>query len=208
MNPVIAAVMLGCSFALGASAQTISLDNFNSGSATGSVKAGTSWVGNVVKNSTTITVGGTARDDNGWGTATASINATGMSYITITAERNSGNAAPSLVVEFDDINLHSQIFTVSTSSFAIGNLTQVQIPITSWGSVDPAHITGWTIGGGTTPPGIAAFAMTFDDLALTAGSGASNSAPVISTQPSSQTLTIGVSATFSEIGRASCRERE
>jgi hypothetical protein len=168
MKPMIAALVLGCSFAWSASAQTIVLDNFNSGSATGAVITATSWVGNVVQNATTITVGGTAMDNNGWGASNLSINATGMNYLTITAERNSGNAAPSLVIGFLDSSLNSQTFSVATSSFAVGSLTQVQIPITSWASVNPAQITGWSIGGGTPPPGLAAFAMTFDNLALSA----------------------------------------
>ena len=34
----------------------------------GSARAGTSWVGQVTQNANTLTVGGTAADDNGWGT--------------------------------------------------------------------------------------------------------------------------------------------
>ena len=169
MNSGLVTILLGCLLASGAAAQTIILDDFNSGTATGSVKAGTSWVGgNVVQNATTISVGGSAKDDNGWSKTGATINATGMNSILITAQRDAGNAAPSLVIEFRDTNLQVQIFTAPTSSFAVGSLTQVQIPITSWTSVDPTQITSWSLGGGTPPPGIAAFAMTFDNLAFSA----------------------------------------
>ena len=37
-----------------------------------------------------------------------------------------------------------------------------------WASVNPTQITGWSIGGGVPTPGLAAFAMTFDNLALSA----------------------------------------
>jgi hypothetical protein len=43
-------------------AQTILLDSFNAGATTGSVRTGTTWVGSVTPNATTLTVGGTARD--------------------------------------------------------------------------------------------------------------------------------------------------
>ena len=149
-----------------ARAQTIVLDNFNSGTATGAAKAGTSWVGNTTQNATTLTVGGTAKDDNGYGVTGLNINYSAMTYVRITAQRDSGNVNPSFVVAFEDAGLNSGgIFSVSSAAFAVGTLTQVQIPISSWGAgFDPAQIAGWSIGGGSV--GTTAFRMTIDHLAL------------------------------------------
>jgi hypothetical protein len=41
-------------------------------------------VGNTTQNATTLTVGGNARDDNGWGATGLSLNATGMNVLTVT----------------------------------------------------------------------------------------------------------------------------
>ena len=124
--------------ALGATCATaqIALDNFNSGSATGAVKAGTSWVGNLTQNATTLTVGGTAKDDNGYGVTGLNINASAMTYVRITAQRDANHVDTTLKVAFEDgtAAINSAIFSVSTSAFAVGTLTQVQIPISTWGS--------------------------------------------------------------------------
>jgi hypothetical protein len=76
--------ILSC-LGLTGSAQTILLDSFNAGSITGSVRAGTTWVGQTTPNATTLTVGGTAQNDNGWGATGLTLNATGMNFITVTA---------------------------------------------------------------------------------------------------------------------------
>lgn len=47
------------------SAQTILLDSFNIGASAGSVRTGTSWVGNVSQQSGSISTVGTSKDDNG-----------------------------------------------------------------------------------------------------------------------------------------------
>ena len=143
----------------------IVLSTFSAGGG-GAVRSNTTWVNNVTQNATSITVGGTARDDNGWGATGLSINASGMDTIVINAQRNTGNATPTLFIQFEDNRVHTQVFSVSTSLFAVGSLTQVQIPIGSW-DIDfgSTQITGWNIGGGGV--GTMDFQMTFDNLAFT-----------------------------------------
>lgn len=155
-----------------APAQTIVIDTFNNTgnppASTGAVVDGRTWSGQVTQNATSITVGGTARDDNGWGSTSLAVNATGMAYVRITAQRNTGNTNPSVVVQFEDSFLtpDSGIFSVPSSAFQLGATTIVQIPITTWGSAlfDPADITGYSIGGGAA--GSTAFRMTLENLEL------------------------------------------
>jgi hypothetical protein len=158
-------------FALLCGAQALSaqivLDNFNATGATGSVltSPATTWVNNVTRNPGTITVGGNARDDNGWGVSGLNLNATGYQYVTVAAQRDAGNLAPTLVVQLIDASLNTQIISVSTSVFAVGAITLVQIPIgTLTSGFNLGQITDWNIGGGTS--GLVAFRMTFDSLAL------------------------------------------
>lgn len=161
--------LLFLSLVAGAQAQIV-LDNFNSGTATGAVisSPATSWVGQVTQNATTITVGGTANDDNGWGTTSVNVNATGLSFVTFTAQRESGNVASSLTIQFEDISLNTQIYSFSTSSFNIGSLSTVSVALAWTGGFDPTQITGWNIGGGAASPGSSAFRMSFDNLSFTA----------------------------------------
>jgi len=152
-------------FGVGSATAQIVLDNFNSGAASGAVKAGTSWFGNTTQNATTLTVGGTAKDDNGYGVTGLNLNASAMTYVRVTAQRDAGNVNPSFVLAFEDPSLNSAIFSVSSAAFAVGTLTQVQIPIASWGSgFDPTQLAGWSIGGGSV--GTTAFRLTIDHLAL------------------------------------------
>jgi hypothetical protein len=181
-------------------AQTLVLDTFNQGATTGSVIAGTSWVGNVTQNTGSITVGGTATDVNGWAATGRTIDATGLNFVTLTAQRDSGHAAPSVVVQFEDRNLNTQVFSVAASSFTAGSLTTINIPITGWSAgFDPKSITSWSIGGGGI--GATAFRMTFDQLALSATAGTGASVPVVAgsfgavTRNIGQILTLTVSAT-------------
>ena len=152
------------------SAQIV-LDNFNSGTASGSVLGGTSWApaGYVTQNATSITIGGVGKDtkdDNGWG-ASVNLNATGMAYITVTGQRDSGNAAANFSIEFHDIDLNTATFSVPTSLFAFDAMTTVNIPIISWGTTfNATQIADWSIGGGTI--GVSSFRMTLDNLQLTA----------------------------------------
>ena len=181
----------------GADAQTVLLDSFNAGAATGSVVAGTSWVGNVTQNAGTLTVGGSARDENGWRATGRSINATGMNFIAISAQRDAGNAATSLVIQFEDRNLNTQVFSVSSGAFSVGSLSLVQIAIPTWtAGFDPTQITGWSLGGGGL--GLTAFRMTFDQLSLTATSSAGAPvAPTVTGDYTAKTAVAGATVTFS-----------
>src|SRR5688500_16427063 len=104
---------LACVSLVVTAAGQVVLDNFNAGSATGAVRAGTSWVNNVTHSATTISVGGTARDDNGWGATGQSINASTLNFLSVTAQRDTGHAATSFVIQFEDRNLNTQVFSVS-----------------------------------------------------------------------------------------------
>lgn len=163
-------LLLGAALAAltrGVSAQVIVVDTFDASGGTGSVRAGTSWVGNVTQNATSITVGGTAKDENGWGATGQLINAAGMTTLNLVAQRDAGSAAASLVIQFEDFALTTQIIALNASLFAVGVLTQVSIAIPAWpAGFDPARITGWSIGGGT--PGLADFRMTLESFTLTA----------------------------------------
>ena len=164
MNKLATSLFLSITLlAVSASAQIV-LDTFNSGAATGSVRAGSTWVGNVTQNTTTITVGGTAKDDNGWGVTGLSLNATGLTNLFVTAQLEAGNAATSFVIQFEDVSLNTQVFSVSSAAFTVGSLTTVNIPINFTGPFNRANISGWNIGGGST--GILAFNFTFDNLLL------------------------------------------
>ena len=177
------------------SAQTILLDSFNAGSATGAVRVGTSWVGSTTPNATTLTVGGTARDDNGWGATGLTLNATGMNFVTVTAQRDAGNSAATFAIQFEDRNLTTQIFSVSLSAFALGSLTSVQIPITAWtGGFSPTQISSWSIGGGGL--GITPFRMTFDHLALNATATTGTIVPGATGDFGAKTKAAGESITF------------
>lgn len=144
---------------------SVLLSSFDSTAGSGSVRAGTSWVGHVTQNSGSITVGSGAGDDNGWSASGLSLNATGMNFLTITAQRETGNLAPSIFIQLEDRALRTQIFSVSTALFAVGVPTVVHIPITSWtinfGSND---IASWSIGGGGL--GTVPLRLTFDEVSF------------------------------------------
>ena len=177
-------------------AQTVLLETFNAGATTGAVRTGTSWVSNTTQNATTLTVGGNARDDNGWGATGLSLNAAGMNFLTVTAQRDAGNSAATFAIQFEDRDLNTQIFSVSMSAFAIGSLTSVHLPITAWtGGFSLTQISGWSIGGGgvgTTP-----LRMTFDHLALNATATTGTVAPGATGDFGTKTKATGESITFS-----------
>lgn len=192
----LAPLLILLALAVRAGAQVVVLDNFNAGTATGSVRAGTSWVNNVTPGAAAITVGGSALNDNGWGATGQNINAANLNFLSVTAQRDAGHAASSFVIQFEDRNLNTQVFSVSATAFAIGSLTQIQIPLTSWsGTFDRSRIVSWSIGGGSV--GTTAFRMTFDHLALTAGSdpGAAT-APTVTGSFGPITRALGESVTF------------
>ncbi len=126
------------------------LSSFNGDPASGAVIPTSTWVGNVTQNSGYITIGGTARNDNGWRATGLSLDASGMNFITITAQRDVGNATGALFLQFEDINLRTRVFSLSTSSFALGTPTQAQIVLGVWsGDFDFTQIVSWSIGGGS-----------------------------------------------------------
>lgn len=128
---------------------SIVISAFNGDTASGAVVSGSSWDGNVTQGPGYITIGGTATDVNGWRATHVSLDATGMSFITITAQRDPGNAASSLFLQFEDRLLHPQVFSLSTANFAVGTPTQVQIVLGTWsGEFDFTQIASWSIGGG------------------------------------------------------------
>ncbi len=148
---------------------SINLDDFGFTTATGDVLGVSSWVGGVTRNTSTITVGSPAKDDNGWGAFPAPFDATGMNYIAVTAQVDTNNAATLLKIDFTDDSFNSSTFQTLISNFS-SSLGTVYIPINGigWSSgFNAAMITGWSIGGGEAAP-VAAFRMTFDNLALTA----------------------------------------
>lgn len=180
--------------ALLAPAAEINVDNFKQPGATGAVLAGSSWVNNVTRTPETIVVGGNARDDNGWGAIGQSINAEALNYVTIYAQLNSGNSAPSFVLQLEDEpTLKTHRVSVSTSSFRVGEITAVQVPLGPWpAGFNRARIGGWNIGGGTT--GVVPLRMTFDHLVLS--SNATLSAPTITVQPADRVAGVGTGTTL------------
>ncbi len=141
------------------------LSSFDGGVGAGQVLGGTSWAGNVTQHPQSIAVGGTASDDNGWGARNVALDASGMNYLTVTAQRDAGNQAPTLFFQFEDRSLRTKVFSVTTSSFAVGSFTTVQIPLGAW-TLDfgPNEITGWSIGGGSV--GTVPFRMSFDTVSF------------------------------------------
>ncbi len=145
---------------------TLLVSSFGGGSTDGAVRTGTTWTGQVTQHADTLAVGGTARDDNGWGATHVSLDASGMSYLNIVAQRNAGHAASTLSIQFEDYSLQTKVVSVSTSQFAFGAMTLVQVPLTGW-TIDfgPSQITSWSLGGGSV--GTVDFRMTFDSLSFT-----------------------------------------
>ena len=191
----------GLRLATAAEIAPIVLDPFNGSAAAGAPIAGSSWAGQVTRNATSITIGGTAQDDNGWEAQNLNLNASGMTAIAITAQREAGHAATNVTIEFQDRNLNTAVFSVRASAFPLGTPATVTIPIGSWGvAFDATHVSGWSIGGGAPPPGSAAFRMTLEHLELTAGGGPPIATlPEITTQPASQTVLAGSGAIFSVV---------
>ena len=166
MKKILALILLTTAIAHGQTA--ILLEDFNFPSNYGSVLSSTSWVNNVsfTNGNTTVTLGANAKDDNGWGRSGLTLNASAMNYVAITAQRDATISGTSFQISFVDQNFHSVVYSTSTSSFAIGSLTTVYLPISSWGTVNPSQISFWSIGGGDSGGGTLPYQMTFDNLAL------------------------------------------
>lgn len=152
--------------AASAAAQVLVLEDFGDGaSTTGAVKAGTSWDGQLTPGATTLTVGGTALSDSGWGAINQTLNLSTYSYVVLSLQLSGSNAAPNIFVTFDD-GTDQQTVTFTSASFNTVSVTTVYVPVT-W-TINPTTIEAWDIGGGVPPPGTGspAFRMTFDTLAV------------------------------------------
>ena len=201
----IARVVLGCAVlglgALSSPAQTITLDNFNSGATTGAVIASSSWNGQVTQNATSITVGGTATNVNGWSASRLALNASAVTHLRITVQLNSGNAANTVKAQFEDSSVNPAFFSVPTAALTTGVLTQVQIPVGTWaGGFDSTSIASWSLGGGHI--GTAALRMTFEHLELGTGLLALNGGTILTAGDQNYTTaqTLGGTTTLNNTG--------
>ena len=193
-----APLMLGALSSLG---QTITLDNFNSGTTTGTVVPLSSWNGAVTQNATSITVGGTATNVNGWSASRLALNATTAAYLRITVQLDSGNAANAVKAQFEDSTVNTAVFSVPTAALTSGVLTQVQIPVGTWsGGFDPASIASWSLGGGNI--GSAALRMTFENFELGTGLLALNGGTILTAGNQNYTTaqTLGGTTTLNNTG--------
>ncbi len=149
------------------SPEPLVLSSFDGTAASGGIRPGTTWVGQVTQGTGYITIGGSARDDNGWGATGLTLDATGMNSITITGQRNVGHVAGSLFLQLEDRAIGTRIFAFDSTLFAVGTPTQVQIVIGVWSSdFDFTQISGWNIGGGGV--GQQDFRMTLQNVTLSA----------------------------------------
>ncbi len=144
------------------------LDTFNASGGSGSERPSTSWVGQVTQNAGSITVGGGARNDNGWGATSLNLDATGLMFLTVTAQRDPGHAASSLFLQLEDraASTNTHVIAIDTSLFGLGVATRVQVPVGSWSSQFLVDAIGsWSIGGGGV--GTLDFRMTLFNVELT-----------------------------------------
>ena len=178
-----------------ASAQLIELESFAQPGAQGTVVATSTWAaGNVARLPDTIVVAGTAKDDNGWAANRLNLDLRAMKYVTIIAQRDPGNEAGALVLEFVDGALRTHPVAVSTAQFAVGVMTAVQFPIGAWpGNFDASAVAEWSLGGGTR--GLVPFRMTLDQIVLSATTVMGS--PTISVQPVDRLIGVGSGTTLS-----------
>lgn len=156
-------------FAESSSSGSLVLDNFDAGTHTGSVQPSTSWFGQVTQNASSLTIGGTALNENGWGATSLNLDATGLTFLTVTAQRDAGHEGSSLFLQLEDraASTNTHIIAIDTSLFAIGVPTTVQVPIGTWSSEFMVDAIGsWSVGGGGV--GTSDFRMTLYDMELTA----------------------------------------
>jgi len=174
-------------------AQPFVLENFSATGAAGAVRPDSTWVGNVQRLTESIVVGGTAKDDNGWGGTSAGLDLSAMRFVTITGQRNAGNDAPFVVLELRDANLNPHVVSVSSAQFSNTAPTAVEVSLGTWSTgFNPAQVREWTIGGGTV--GLLPFSMTLDQIAFAASGSAL--APLITAQPVDLLAASGGSAAF------------
>jgi hypothetical protein len=93
-----------------------------------------------------------------------------MTYLAITAQRDTGNLAPTLFFQFEDQSIRTRVLSLSTSLFALGTPTTVHVALPSW-TIDFGSnaLSGWSLGGGgvSSSDTTVAFRMTFDQIAFT-----------------------------------------
>lgn len=144
---------------------TLLLSSFDGSPESGSAHEARTWAGNVLQGAGFITVGGSAGSDNGWISQTQlGLDATGMRFLNITAQREAGNAASRLFLQFEDAYVNTFVLSIDTAAFAFGEATEASIAIDSWGDdgFDFTQIGSWSLGGGGV--GTEAFRMSFFNL--------------------------------------------
>ena len=173
--------------------QSVELENFSATGAVGAVRPESTWVGNVQRDPNVIVVGGTAKDDNGWGGSSSGLNISAMRYVTISAQRNPGHESPFVVLELLDANLVPHVVSVSSAQFSASAALPVEIALGSWAAgFNPAQVRGWSVGGGTI--GLLPFRMSLDGITFSAASASLQ--PVITVQPVDLLVAAGGGAAF------------
>lgn len=148
-------------------AESLTLSSFNGGPESGLVREGSSWDGNVTQHSDHITVGGSAGNENGWRSSSIFIDATGLGYLSVTAQLHAGHAASMLAIQFEDMELDSYVVSVATSLFSYDAPTRVFVALSEVpDEFDMTQIGSWSIGGGGL--GTEAFQMSLYDMQLVA----------------------------------------
>lgn len=148
---------------------SIVLDTFDSATTAGSIRPSTTWTGQVTQNTTSITVGGAAQNDNGWGASSLNLDLTGMASVSITAQRNTGNLTPALFLQFEDraASTNTHVVSIDASLFSFTEPTTVLVPLGTFSSEFLVSGVGsWSIGGGGL--GTEDFRMTLYHLELSA----------------------------------------
>ncbi|MFZ9747927.1 MAG: immunoglobulin domain-containing protein [Opitutaceae bacterium] len=187
---------LGGAGQLAAQSATVVLDTFGPASI-GRVVPGSSWEGQVTREAEALVVAGSARDDNGWEARGLSLNASGMTALSVTGYRLADNGAGMLVIELQDAALNTAVFSAPMSAFGPVSTT-VRIPLQSWAAgFDFTRLTGWAIGGGVPPPGNDAFRMVLEHLELSAQGGPTVAVlPVITVPPVDQAAPLDAEVRF------------
>ena len=153
----------------------LTLDDFNTGTTNGTAVAGSTWAtpGNLTYNATSMTVGGTAKDDAGLEfNAPGFMDGTGFDQISVTALVDPSNTAANFVFVLTTFGagFEAKPFQVAMTSFT-STLSTINIPI-DWTGLTQNQIIGWTFGGGNPAADGSSplFRMTIDNIALTSTS--------------------------------------
>jgi hypothetical protein len=179
------------------------LEQFGQNPGKGRVISGSSWEQGVQRLPASLILGEGVRDDNGWQADGLNLDATGMSSVAITGRRLPGNAATSFVVEFQDANLNTALFSAPMASFSAAGVSTIHIPIRAWSpGFDYARIVSWSVGGGSPPPGAAPLRLELVSLELSPGGGPLvETLPKIISQPAHKIAASGASVTLEVVAR-------